>query len=175
MPFGKLQFYIMCLTKRLWELILELPAFLGTHKLISTVLSLLKIFLELFRDCHWGQFTYSTSPKKACVLPQIVLDQTTKDLAPTWKVSLSAKGTTTEVGAVWLCGWLVPMPWPDSSVIVLAKHKLEESNHYKKPFCINSVEKIRSMVFKPLKKNAQSFLWMESYTEAQYAEQRKAE
>lgn len=46
----------------------------------------------------------------------------------------------------------MPMPWPDSSVIVMAKHKLGESNHYKKPFCINSVEKIRSMVFKLLKK-----------------------
>lgn len=43
---------------------------------------------------------YGTSPKKSYMLPQIVLDQTTKGLAPTQKVSLSAEGTNSEVGAI---------------------------------------------------------------------------
>lgn len=93
---------ISCVLQKDLELILELLAYLGAHKLISTVLSLLKIFLELFRDCL-GVNLYTVPPlKKSRVLPQIVLDQTTKGLAPTRKVSLLAEGTTSEIGPVWL-------------------------------------------------------------------------
>lgn len=57
LPFGKLQFDLMSPNKKSWRAYFRASSIFMSHKLISTVLSLLKIFLEFFGDCFYSQFT----------------------------------------------------------------------------------------------------------------------